>query len=152
MQSLATKLPADDQIVHTTFANLRTGRAHRPHHRRCARGCAGCSSRADLRFDRQGWELTVPVEVTDGDRPRIEGLEERFKAEYPRRFGQGAIAMGVPVELMTLPPRSVPRSMKTCISRSTRRPRRTTRVRGGVAHTCQCEFRTARGDERYPGV
>ena len=57
---------------------------------------------ADLRFDRQGSELTVPVDDTDGGRLRIDGLEERFKAEYARRFGEGAIAMGVPVELMTL--------------------------------------------------
>jgi N-methylhydantoinase A len=55
-----------------------------------------------LRFDRQGSELTVPVDETDGGRLQVDGLEARFKAEYARRFGEGAIAMGVPVELMTL--------------------------------------------------
>ena len=57
---------------------------------------------ADLRFDRQGSELTVPLTETPDGTVELDGLEARFKDEYARRFGEGAIAMGVPVELMTL--------------------------------------------------
>jgi N-methylhydantoinase A len=72
---------------------------------------------ADLRFDRQGSELTVPVEVTDHDRPRIDELEAHFKSEYARRFGQGAIAMGVPVELVTL--RAIGRAIEAKVAATT---------------------------------
>jgi N-methylhydantoinase A len=102
VQSLATKLPADEQLVRTTFARLGADvLAELVSDGVPAQSCR-VRLEADLRFDRQGSELTVPVEVSDGDIPRIDGLEDRFKAEYARRFGQGAIAMGVPVELVTL--------------------------------------------------
>ena len=102
VQSLATKLPVSEEVVRATFATLRAG---------VLGDLAGdgvpaaqCRVRleADLRFDRQGSELTVPVDEGGDGRPQIDGLEARFKAEYARRFGEGAIAMGVPVELMTL--------------------------------------------------
>jgi N-methylhydantoinase A len=46
--------------------------------------------------------VTVPLTETPEGTVELEDLEARFKDEYARRFGEGAIAMGVPVELMTL--------------------------------------------------
>jgi N-methylhydantoinase A len=101
VQSLATKLPTDESLVHATFDRLRAAVLADLEADGVPKASCRVRLEADVRFDRQGSELTVPVDVIDG-RPRLEGLEERFKAEYARRFGQGAIAMGVPVELMTL--------------------------------------------------
>jgi N-methylhydantoinase A len=102
MQSLATKLPVDPALVQSTLAALREG----VFADLAADGvpAAACRVRleADLRFDRQGSELTVPLTETPDGTVELDGLEARFKDEYARRFGEGAIAMGVPVELMTL--------------------------------------------------
>jgi N-methylhydantoinase A len=62
---------------------------------------------ADVRFERQGAELTVELAVIgDGTggatMPDLDGLAERFVADYVTRFGPGAVAMGVGVEVMTL--------------------------------------------------
>jgi N-methylhydantoinase A len=57
---------------------------------------------ADLRFERQGAELTVPVTTGPDGRAVLDDLAERFTAEYVQRFGAGAVAMGVAVEVMTL--------------------------------------------------
>jgi N-methylhydantoinase A len=57
---------------------------------------------ADLRFERQGSELTVPVTTGADGRAVLDDLAERFTAEYVQRFGAGAVAMGVAVEVMTL--------------------------------------------------
>jgi N-methylhydantoinase A len=55
----------------------------------------------DLRFMRQQWELTV--DCTDGlDADQQQRIVEAFKAEYGRRYGQGSLVSGTPVELVTL--------------------------------------------------
>jgi N-methylhydantoinase A len=102
MQSLATKLPVDPALVQSTLGALRD----EVFADLAADGVAGAACRvrleADLRFDRQGSELTVSLTETPDGTVELDGLEARFKDEYARRFGEGAIAMGVPVELMTL--------------------------------------------------
>jgi N-methylhydantoinase A len=101
VKSLAAKLPVSEEIVLATFASLRAGVLSDLEGDGVLPAKCWVRLEADLRFDRQGSELTVPVEEANG-RPQIDGLEARFKEEYARRFGEGAIAMGVPVELMTL--------------------------------------------------
>jgi N-methylhydantoinase A len=102
MQSLATKLPVDPAVVDSTIAALREGVLGDLAADGVPAGDCRVRLEADLRFDRQGSELTVPLaEAADGT-VELEGLEARFTDEYARRFGEGAIAMGVPVELMTL--------------------------------------------------
>ena len=57
---------------------------------------------ADVRFERQGAELGIPI-ACDGDgHPLVDGLHDEFRAEYVQRFGAGAVAMGVAIEVMTL--------------------------------------------------
>lgn len=59
------------------------------------------SFEADLRFMRQQWELTV--NCSDGlDLEQQERIIEEFKAGYGRRYGQGALVTGTPVELVAL--------------------------------------------------
>jgi N-methylhydantoinase A len=57
---------------------------------------------ADVRFERQGAELTIPVGCDALGRPRLDGLHDAFREEYVRRFGAGAVALGVAIEAMTL--------------------------------------------------
>ena len=102
VQSLATKLPVDEELVRATFASLRSAALADLVADGVPAGQCHVRLEADLRFDRQGSELTVPVAEAAGGRLQVDGLEARFKAEYARRFGEGAIAMGVPVELVTL--------------------------------------------------
>jgi N-methylhydantoinase A len=60
------------------------------------------SFEAELRFERQGAELAVAVPVDSDGRPDAGHLEAAFRYEYVRRFGEGAVALGVVVEVMTL--------------------------------------------------
>jgi N-methylhydantoinase A len=57
---------------------------------------------ADVRFERQGAELGIAIPGDDAGRPRVEHLHEEFRDEYVRRFGAGAVALGVAIEVMTL--------------------------------------------------
>lgn len=55
----------------------------------------------DLRFMRQQWELAMPV--GDGlDEAQQRTVMDRFTAEYARRYGQGALVMGAPIEIASL--------------------------------------------------
>lgn len=55
----------------------------------------------DLRFMRQQWELTMAAD--DGfDAAAQERIVSLFTAEYARRYGQGALMMGAPVEIVAL--------------------------------------------------
>jgi N-methylhydantoinase A len=56
---------------------------------------------ADLRFMRQQFELSIPC--NDGfDRAAQRALSYAFTEEYQRRYGQGALVLGAPVELVSL--------------------------------------------------
>jgi N-methylhydantoinase A len=55
-----------------------------------------------MRFERQSWELAIPLPaVTPGsvDPSTCAGV---FRDEYVRRFGKGALAGGVGVEIVTV--------------------------------------------------
>jgi N-methylhydantoinase A len=56
---------------------------------------------ADLRFMRQQFELSIPCnEGFDAAAQRT--LSNAFTEEYQRRYGQGALVLGAPVELVSL--------------------------------------------------
>ena len=55
----------------------------------------------DLRFARQQWELAVTV-ADNFDAAAQRRIGEEFKSEYARRYGQGAIVSGAPIEVATL--------------------------------------------------
>jgi N-methylhydantoinase A len=61
----------------------------------------GVAVELDLRFMRQQWELAMPAD--DGfDDGRQRDIMARFTAEYARRYGQGALVSGAPIEVATM--------------------------------------------------
>jgi N-methylhydantoinase A len=60
------------------------------------------SYEADLRFSRQIWEIQIPIAHGDVDAAALEGLLDAFRAEYAKRYGQGSIVLGAPIELVCL--------------------------------------------------
>jgi N-methylhydantoinase A len=59
------------------------------------------SFEADLRFMRQQFELTIPCDPGFGAQAQND-LINSFTSEYKRRYGQGALVLGAPVELVSL--------------------------------------------------
>jgi N-methylhydantoinase A len=59
------------------------------------------SFEADLRFMRQQFELTIPCDPGFGAQAQND-LINAFTSEYQRRYGQGALVLGAPVELVSL--------------------------------------------------
>ena len=57
---------------------------------------------ADLRFARQISEITRPLPLGDFDKSSEEGLLEGFRSEYAQRYGQGALVLGAPIELVVI--------------------------------------------------
>ena len=94
-------LPCDAQQVEAKMSEL----AFNTHADLAADGTAECDRslkfEADLRFMRQQSELNVAC--VGGFSPiQQERIIEDFKAEYGRRYGQGALISGAPVELVAL--------------------------------------------------
>lgn len=56
---------------------------------------------ADLRFAKQIFELQLPLEL-DADSDPQARLLAAFRDEYVRRYGQGSIVLGAPIELVSL--------------------------------------------------
>jgi N-methylhydantoinase A len=57
---------------------------------------------ADLRFTRQVWEIQVPLPDGPVDGHVIDGVLEAFREEYAKRYGQGSIVLGAPIELVAV--------------------------------------------------
>jgi N-methylhydantoinase A len=57
---------------------------------------------ADLRFQRQVWEVAVPCGQGPFDEQRLTELEQEFRVEYERRYGRGVMSRGVSVEILNL--------------------------------------------------
>lgn len=57
---------------------------------------------ADLRFLRQNWELTIPLDNIAFDDSFTATLRTRFEHDYASRYGEGAITLGTPVEIVAL--------------------------------------------------
>jgi N-methylhydantoinase A len=57
---------------------------------------------ADLRFSRQIWEIQIPLDRSDLDAAALDRLLDDFRQEYAKRYGQGSIVLGAPIELVSL--------------------------------------------------
>jgi N-methylhydantoinase A len=60
------------------------------------------SLEADLRFLRQNWELTIPLDTIPFDEQFTDTLRQRFEAEYSQLYGAGSITLGTPVEMVSV--------------------------------------------------
>jgi N-methylhydantoinase A len=101
-RSVAQRLPGEPAVLLDTLGHLRTGVLEDLAGDGVDAATAQVRLEADVRFERQGSELTVPIELGSDGTPDLDGLAPRFVADYVARFGEGAVAMGVAVEVMTL--------------------------------------------------
>ena len=70
---------------------------------------------AELRFKRQVWELSVSLPTGRITSDTLNWLMDEFRAEYARRYGQGSIVLGAPIELVTLRAIGVGRTIRASI-------------------------------------
>jgi N-methylhydantoinase A len=71
----------------------------------------------DLRIRRQKWELAIPLPATAADREDLARLEADFRAEYVKRYGEGAFLTGPPIEVVALRAIGVGRTFKIAVDR-----------------------------------
>jgi N-methylhydantoinase A len=99
-RSIAQRLPVDPAPVRAACAEV-----WRAAHADLARDGVSdldLALEVDMRFERQSWELAVPLHAVTPESLDPERCAEQFRDEYVRRFGKGALAGGVGVELVTV--------------------------------------------------
>jgi N-methylhydantoinase A len=101
-RSIATRFPGDADALRETLVELAKAVVDDLGGDGVAVADVAVGLEADLRFERQGSELTIAIGVGPDGRAVLDDLADRFTAEYVQRFGAGAVAMGVAVEVMTL--------------------------------------------------
>jgi N-methylhydantoinase A len=57
---------------------------------------------ADMCFRRQSWEIATRVEGDVIDGASLQVMEQNFRTEYGRRYGEGAIMLHLPIEIVAL--------------------------------------------------
>ncbi|MCB0994182.1 MAG: hydantoinase/oxoprolinase family protein, partial [Acidimicrobiales bacterium] len=103
VRSVAVRLPAEDPgALVAAYGELRAAVEADLDDDGVDAGTREIALEADVRFERQGAELTIGVPADGDGVPLLDDLVERFRSEYVRRFGEGAVAGGVIVELMTI--------------------------------------------------
>ena len=101
-RSVALRIPAPPGALEPTLDELRRAVLADLASDGADPGACTVRLEADVRFERQGAELGIPIPCDAAGRPRVDGLHEAFREEYVRRFGAGAVALGVAIEVMTL--------------------------------------------------
>jgi N-methylhydantoinase A len=101
-RSVAMRLPGDPDALRDALTELAKAVVDDLAGDGVAAGDVAVALEADVRFERQGAELTIPVPADADGRAVLDDLAARFTAEYVQRFGAGAVAMGVAVEVMTV--------------------------------------------------
>jgi N-methylhydantoinase A len=100
--SVASALPMDEsafaEIVSNVWADARQALVASG----VPEGECSVHVECDMRFERQGSELTIPLSGTTPAELHAGGLAEAFRQEYAGRFGQGALVKGVGVDLVTI--------------------------------------------------
>ncbi len=84
---VAVRLPGDPRRCGRRSLELRRGGARRPRGRRRRAGRVHVGFEADVRFERQGAELTIPLPPSARDDLDLDALAGAFRDEYVRRFG-----------------------------------------------------------------
>jgi N-methylhydantoinase A len=77
---------------------------------------------ADLRFSRQIWEIQIPLDRSDLDGTALDRLLDAFRQEYAKRYGQGSIVLGAPIELVSLRAIGIGRTTQATLDRGGRTP------------------------------
>src|SRR5579859_521766 len=71
---------------------------------------------ADLRFEKQISEISMPLPGDRFDARAELELLEAFRTEYARRYGHGALALGAPIELATIRAVGIGRTTQAMLS------------------------------------
>lgn len=71
---------------------------------------------ADLRFARQISEIAMPLPGGGFDADAEAALLGAFRSEYARRYGHGALALGAPIELVTIRAVGIGRTTQAVLS------------------------------------
>ncbi|MGI9431135.1 MAG: hydantoinase/oxoprolinase family protein, partial [Myxococcota bacterium] len=107
IRSVLTTLPVDSLLVQKILRELTSSVANDL----AADGVPPADRRvefeADMRFSKQIFELQVPIRsAADGTITEAAEMHEQlladFKAEYIKRYGQGSVVLGAPIELVSL--------------------------------------------------
>jgi N-methylhydantoinase A len=88
LQAIAEKLEAE--VVEDLMADGVTVKNRRVHFE------------VDLRFKRQISELSIPLPRGQITERTLERVSQTFRKEYAKRYGQGAIVLGAPMELASI--------------------------------------------------
>ena len=78
------------------------------------------SFEVDLRFKRQISELSIPLPRGPITTRSLERLADTFREEYASRYGQGAIVLGAPMELVTLRAVGIGRTVRASLATTAR--------------------------------
>jgi N-methylhydantoinase A len=102
LRSVLAAMPVDTRLIDKLMDELRS-----EIHDDLAEEGVGPTDRriefeAHLRFSRQVWEIQVPLPDEKVDAAVLDQLLEAFRGEYAKRYGQGSIVLGAPIELVSL--------------------------------------------------
>ncbi|MGE0387663.1 MAG: hydantoinase/oxoprolinase family protein [Gammaproteobacteria bacterium] len=75
---------------------------------------------ADIRFTRQIWEIPVALPDAGVDGAALERVFAEFRAEYAKRYGQGSIVLGAPMELVGLRAIGIGRTVQAALTAGAR--------------------------------
>ena len=101
-RAVSAMLPCDPKVLHQLTEALRLeveGDLERDGIEPARRSI---SFVAEVHLKRQKWELAIPFVGTGLDGAAQEKLVSDFRAEYVKRYGEGALMGGAPVELVAL--------------------------------------------------
>jgi N-methylhydantoinase A len=136
-RSVAMALPGDTMSMQKVFRELTALVVNDLAEDGIAADHAVVGLEADLRFERQGAEITIPLVTVDGEAV-VADMATRFRDEYVRRFGEGAVALGVTIELMTV------RAVGTARSDDASSPSRSADARRPEGHRAATNTRLVR--------
>jgi N-methylhydantoinase A len=102
LRSVLAPMPVDTALVEKLMGEMRTeveadlaADGIAPEHRTV-------TFEADLRFTRQVWEIQIPLPDGPVDGHVVDGVLDAFREEYAKRYGQGSIVLGAPIELVVV--------------------------------------------------
>ncbi len=102
VRSLAVPLAGNESLVQRTVEELRAEVLADLAADGVAEADRAVRFQADLRFERQVWELTIRMPDGPADTAALQRLAADFRSEYARAYGRGVLVQGASVELVHL--------------------------------------------------
>ena len=122
LRSVLALMPVDTVVVEKLMGEMRTeveadlaADGIAPDHRTVV-------FEADLRFSRQVWEIQIPLPEAPVDEHVVETMLDAFREEYAKRYGQGSIVLGAPIELVAVRAVGLGRTVQADLSAGSQEP------------------------------